>query len=130
MVRQNDIIKEIINCIIIILIFCGCTNQYEIAAKGKYKISSIEKGGVENYNNKDTSILLLNDRNEFSLSFKNRTLVGSWNANDNGDITWIKLVDKNGIAINGQIGDSIVILYPPLTFVSNDVTKMVYHKLL
>lgn len=119
-----------IKYLILVSIFLGCTNRYEINARGHYKISYIEKKGiVDHTENKDESILFLKSNNEFSLLFRNKTIIGKWEADDNGDITWIKLVSKNGIETNGQIGDSIIIFNSPLTLFSGDITKIIYHKI-
>lgn len=116
-------------CVIIsVFIFCGCTNQYEKDAIGKYIISYSEKNSVANKTGLDSSILLLSKDNTFSLSFEKNTVNGTWQADDNGDFTWIRFNSEKGVLTEGRIGDSVIIFFTPTNFFYPNLTKMIYHK--
>lgn len=114
---------------LLILSLFSCTNKYEKEAIGKYKISFSQAKDSTAKITLDSSILTLYENNKFSLALNKKIIHGVWNADDNGDYTWIKFSDTNNILLtNGIIGVENIMIFTPSNFYYPSIEKLTYHK--
>lgn len=101
----------------VILFSLGCKNKYENAIIGKYKVFAYDKKDTVGISD-NIPILTLKDDKTFSLMSPKKQIAGEWEADDDGDRTWIRFY-FNSIISDGFIGgDSFnkVIIWNPQDF--------------
>ena len=100
----------------------SCLNEYEKEVIGKYDLREyklkdpLEKTSIN-------PILSVNKNKTFILEFKNKVISGTWEANDNGDWTYIEFTYGND-KIEGRIGTDEIHINSPYNFGIENVESL------
>ena len=101
--------SKIINYILLLflcLTLNSCLNQYEKEVIGNYELYKYEliNSKVEAY--EFTKLIIKKDKT-FEIKLENKIINGKWQANDNGDWTYIVLEYKE-LKVEGKIGGNSI----------------------